>query len=226
MRILVVDGDGASGFVPTVLREHGCEVTSVESRENAVRLLQRAMFDFVILAWIFPNGSASSVLHWIRANLGQQLPVAVLVDDSVGEKIAEALNSGADDVIRKSVGRTELVARMNALVRRTFLASEDGLAMRAGGYLVPYTGTCVYINGDPVRATRKEMDIIVLLFRNIGRIIPRKHLIEAVWGQDGDMVSRSLDTHMYRVRGKLKLNGENGLILRSVFSVGYKLESC
>ncbi|WP_423760387.1 response regulator transcription factor [Burkholderia sp. NLJ2] len=226
MRILVVDGDGVSCLIPTVLREHGCEVTAVESRENAVRLLQQTMFDFVILAWIFPNGSASNMLHWIRANIGPQIPVAVLVDDSAGEKIAEALNSGADDVIRKSVGRVELVARVNALVRRTFLARGDGLSIRVGEYLIPNTGTCIYINGNPVRVTRKEMDIIVLLFRNIGRIVPRKYLIEAVWGQGGDMVSRSLDTHMYRVRNKLKLNNENGLMLRSVFSVGYKLESC
>ncbi|WP_175931703.1 MULTISPECIES: response regulator transcription factor [unclassified Burkholderia] len=226
MRILVIDGGRASGLIPAILREQGCEVTAVESRENAVRLLQQTMFDFVILAWVFPNGSASNLLHWIRANLGPHMPVAVLVDDSTGEKIAEALNSGADDVIAKSVGRTELVARVNALVRRTFLARGDGLAIRAGGYLIPNTGTCIYINGNPVRMTRKEMDIIVLLFQNIGKIVPRKYLIEAVWGRGGDMVSRSLDTHMYRVRNKLKLNNENGLMLRSVFSVGYKLESC
>ncbi|MFP3475859.1 MULTISPECIES: response regulator transcription factor [Burkholderia] len=222
----MIDGDGANGLIPTVLREHGCEVTAMESRENAVRLLQQTMFDFVILAWTFPNGSASNVLRWIRTNLGQQIPVAVLMDEFAGEEIAEALNAGADDVIKKSVGRIELVARMNALVRRTFLTGGDGLAIHVGGYLIPNTGTCIYINGNAVRVTRREMDIIVLLFRNIGRIIPRKHLIEAIWGQDGDMVSRSLDTHMYRVRNKLKLNDQNGLMLRSVFAIGYKLESC
>ncbi|RQX85394.1 response regulator transcription factor [Burkholderia stagnalis] len=225
MRVLWVDGDGADGFISSVLQEHGCEVTVAQGGERAVRLLQQAMFDLVILAWVMPNGSASNVLHWIRTNLGQRVPVAVMANDSTENSVAEALNAGADDFIKKSIGRIELIARVNALARRTLHSRENSLSIHVRGYFVPATGSCVYVNGNAVRLTKKEMDIVVLLFRNIGRIVPREHLVEAVWGQGGGAVSRSLDTHVYRVRNKLKLNNENGLMLRSIFSVGYRLEN-
>ena len=226
MRVLLVDGGGADSFISIALRDHGCELTTAQNGESAVRLLQQAMFDLVILAWTLPNRSGQNLLHWIRTNLGHRVPVVVVANDSTEDRIAEALNAGADDFMRKSIGRVELIARVNALARRTISPRENDASIHVGNYFVPATGSCVYVNGNAVRVTKKEMDIIVVLFRNLGRIVPREHLIEAVWGHAGDTDPRLLATHVYRVRIKLKLNSENGLLLRSIYTVGYRLENC
>ncbi|KWT97601.1 MULTISPECIES: winged helix-turn-helix domain-containing protein [unclassified Variovorax] len=86
----------------------------------------------------------------------------------------------------------------------------------------PLAGT-IRLHGEPVRLKRREYDLALLLFRNIGRLLPREHLMLTIWGQELEPGSRSLDMHMSRLRARLDLR-PNGLILASVYGLGYRLE--
>ena len=80
------------------------------------------------------------------------------------------------------------------------------------------------LHGEPVRLKQREYDLALLLFRNIGRLLPREYLMLTVWGQELETGSRSLDTHVSRLRTRLNLRPANGMILASVYGLGYRLE--
>ena len=97
----------------------------------------------------------------------------------------------------------------------------EGLSAGADDFMVKP----IRIGEQTVVLKQKEFDLAVFLFRNIGRLLSRKHLLEAVWGIEAEISSRSLDTHISRLRGKLGLMPENGYRLSAVYSVGYRLEA-
>lgn len=225
MKILLLDGREAYGNLSRLLlQHHGDEVTLVNDGAHAVRTLQQSMFDLVILDLITPVVSGLDVLRWIRNNLGKNITVLALSSGSAHNALIDALNAGADDCIRMPVSNEEFIARVNAFTRRTNTVEASDESILIGDYMVPRGGRNIFINGEPIKVTRKEFDIIATLFRNIGRVVPREYLIAHVWGKDCDTPSRSLDTHVYRARNKLQLNGAHGLQLLAIYTVGYRLE--
>ena len=82
----------------------------------------------------------------------------------------------------------------------------------------------IELAGKAIDVRNKEFDLALFLFRNVGRLLSRRHLTEAVWGIEGEVHSRSLDTHISRLRTKLRLHPANGFRLYAVYSVGYRLE--
>ncbi|AOJ11157.1 hypothetical protein WS71_29050 [Burkholderia mayonis] len=182
------------------------------------------MVDLVILDWNVPIISGLDVLHWIRRNIGYKIPVLFLTNRLFEQNIAEALNAGADDYIVKPIGKSELIARINALTRRLHYGNEYQEAISIGTYLLNNKERCIYLKGNRILLTQKEFEIASILFINFGRVVPRDYLIKLVWGKSEDMMSRSLDTHVYRVRNKLFLCAENGVVLKSIYTIGYRLD--
>ncbi|AXF25679.1 DNA-binding response regulator [Burkholderia pyrrocinia] len=225
MKILILDDDVAhTEFVGHFLHQQGHDVHVAGDGARAVRFLEKSMFDLVILDWIVPVISGLDVLHWIRANLGRKILVLFLTNRPFEQHIAEALNAGADDYVVKPIGSSELIARINALARRIYDCDEQSDAIVVGNYMVDNKGKCIYFKGEKIPLTQKEFDIASALFRSVGRVVPRDYLIKLIWGKSVDMLSRSLDTHIYRVRSKLALSAENGVALKSVYTIGYRLE--
>lgn len=225
MKILVLDDDVAhADFILLILRQHAHEVHIVEDGARAVRFLEKSMVDLVILDWNVPIISGLDVLHWIRRNIGYKIPVLFLTNRLFEQNIAEALNAGADDYIVKPIGKSELIARINALTRRLHYGNEYQEAISIGTYLLNNKERCIYLKGNRILLTQKEFEIASILFINFGRVVPRDYLIKLVWGKSEDMMSRSLDTHVYRVRNKLFLCAENGVVLKSIYTIGYRLD--
>ena len=92
-------------------------------------------------------------------------------------------------------------------------------------YLFDPATAQIRVGEQNVVLKQKEFDLAVFLFKNIGRLLSRKHLLEAVWGIEAEVSSRSLDTHVSRLRMKLGLMPENGYRLAAIYSVGYRLEA-
>ncbi|MXN79840.1 response regulator [Burkholderia sp. 4701] len=225
MKILVL-GDGETyGDLSYILSQNNENtVTLVNDGAHAVRALQQAMFDLVILDLIAPGIPGLDLLYWVRNYLGQKVPILTISSGSTDNSMIDALNAGADDCIRMPISKDEIIARVNAITRRTTSPENPDCSLSIGDYTVPRGGRNIFINGEPIKVTRKEYDIVATLFRNIGRVVPREYLIAYVWGKDSDTSSRSLDTHVYRARNKLRLNGAHGLQLLSIYTVGYRLE--
>ncbi|MGR8023260.1 response regulator transcription factor [Burkholderia cenocepacia] len=225
MKILILEDDIAhANFVLDTLHRHGHEVQFASDGARAVRFLEKSVFDLVILDWVVPVISGLDVLHWIRANLSLKVLVLFLTNRPFEQHIAEALNAGADDYVVKPVGSNELIARINALARRVNTDGEQQETIVVGDYMVDNNGKSIYLKGEKIALTQKEFEIASALFRSVGRVVPRDYLIKLIWGRSGDMLSRSLDTHIYRVRSKLALSAQNGVALKSVYTIGYRLE--
>lgn len=226
MKILLLQDDAAmSDFVSLTLGQNGCQVEVCRDGASAVRKLEKSIFDLVILDWVAPFMSGMDVLKWIRRNIGGSLPVLFLTNRTFEQCVAEALNAGADDYILKPVGPEVLWARVRSNTRRAKPRCELPDLIEVGNYLLDEKIKSIYLKGIKIPLTDKEFGLAAILFKNLGRAVPREHIFKVLWGKNEDRYSRSLDTHVYRIRSKLVLRAENGISLKSVYTVGYRLET-
>lgn len=186
--------------------------------------LRRESYDMLILDWQVPDLSGTEILHWVREKLSPTLPVLFMTSRSGEDDIVAGLAAGADDYMIKPIRRSEMVARVQALLRRAYPTQAASEHLQFGIYKFETRAGRVSVNEVPVEMTQKEFDLALLLFRNLGRPLSRAYILEAVWSRDVDIPSRTMDTHISRVRSKLELRPENGYRLAPVYSYGYRLE--
>ena len=202
---------------------HSCHVYTLG--KDLVRAAQRETFDLFLLDWEVPGMSGAEVLVWIRANIAEPVPVLFVTARQREEDIVHALSSGADDYMVKPLGRLELLARITALARRMLPRQRQGEEVLEYGRLsVDCRNRQVKIDGGEVAMTQKDYELAVFLLHNLGRLLSRGHILEAVWGQSAEINTRTVDTHISRIRGKLQLTPENGWRLSAVYQHGYRLE--
>lgn len=226
MKILSLEDDHAqSELIRVVLSAEGHEVLTVREGAHAIRYLENATADLIVLDWQVSDISSLEILGWVRERIGRTLPVLFLTNLAREDETIAALNAGADDYISKPVRRRELVARVNVLLRRAYPpVHRHETRMAVGRYTIDFHARTVTFDDQVVNLTTREFDLGAVLFRNLGRVMPRDMLVKMIWGRDFNKVSRSLDTHIYRLRNKLGLKRENGLRLRAIYTHGYRLE--
>ena len=136
------------------------------------------------------------------------------------DDLAKVLAAGADDFIGKPVRQAELLARIDARAKRVQAAQGP---VSVPPFELDRTARTLARDGKPVALTDKEYQLAEFFFTNFGQLLSRKHLLEAVWGLRADVKTRTLDTHMSRLRTKLALD-DCKLRLQSVQQFGYRLE--
>ena len=206
----------------------GHSVSSASDGAQAQRLLESTRFDGVVLDLGLPLVDGISVLQWLRQRLAA-LPVLILTArDGVDDRV-QGLNAGADDYLTKPFNMAELLARLQALLRRARLPA-------FGGSLEVQGSTHANLRLDPVRPlgwlgeepmdlTHREWSLLSLLVNNLGQVVAREDVL-AVWQtqpQDGSAVgSNALEVYVHRLRRKLSGSGLN---IRNVRGLGYMLET-
>ena len=225
MRLAVLDDDRTqTDLVCQVLTASGHTCHPFQSGKEMLNQLRRESFDMLIIDWQVPDLSGADVLRWAREKLPPALPVLFMTSRSGEDDIVAGLAAGADDYMIKPIRRGELVARVQALLRRAYPTQNAIEQIQFSQYIFePRTGRLL-VNAEPVELTQKEFDLALLLFRNLGRPLSRAYILEAVWSRDVEIPSRTMDTHVSRVRTKLQLRPENGFRLAPVYSYGYRLE--
>lgn len=207
------------------LKGAGHSVHAFALGKDLVREVQRETFDLFLLDWEVPGMSGAEVLVWLRANLAERVPVLFVTARQREEDIVHALSSGADDYMVKPLGKRELLARIDALERRANPGPRpDQGVLEFGRLSVDCANRQVRLDGEAVAMTQKDYELALFLLRNVGRLLSRGYILESVWGQAAEINTRTVDTHVSRIRGKLQLTPENGWRLSAVYQHGYRLE--
>ena len=225
MRIAVLDDDRSqTELVCQVLTSAGHVCHPYLSGKEMLNQLRRESYDMLIIDWQVPDLSGAEVLGWAREKLPANLPVLFMTSRSGEDDIVAGLAAGADDYMIKPIRRGELVARVQALLRRAYPSQSPVEQIQFGEYIFESRACRLTVGSNPIDVTQKEFDLALLFFRNLGRPLSRAYILEAVWSRDVEIPSRTMDTHVSRVRSKLQLRPEHGFRLAPVYSYGYRLE--
>lgn len=213
--ILIVDDEPAiAALISRVLTAAGYTCQAVTSSEKAADLIEQNRYDLVLLDVMMPKIDGYDLLEYIRPTGTPS--IFVTAKDAVSERV-RGLHSGADDYIVKPFAPAELTARVEAVLRRTGRAT---VQYSLWGCTVDTAACRVTRAGQEIKLTRKEYELLLLLLRDRGTALYRDYLYETLWGDDMSLDTRTLDTHITRLRKKLDLGDK----LHAVRQVGYMLE--
>jgi two-component system phosphate regulon response regulator PhoB len=219
-RVLIVDDDpDIVRLVSYNLSHAGFDVQTASTGRAALELVQKQPPDLVVLDVMLPDVDGLEVCR----NLRQQAPfrrIPILMLTARGEEIDRVVGFelGADDYVSKPFSPRELVLRVKSILRR--VGSDRTDVMHVGNIEVfPDRRQC-FVKSNPILLTAKEFDLLHELMKARGNVLTRELLMDRVWGYHGDAASRTLDTHVRRLREKL---GDDGGHVETVRGVGYRI---
>lgn len=226
MRIAVLEDDpDQSELVRAWLTDAGHKVSCSGDAAAFLRSVRRDSYDMYVLDWVLPDLSGIEVLRKLRKENGDFTPTVIATTKDEERSIVAGLEAGADDYLVKPIRRAELVARIAAIFRRAAGGKDVDDRVDASPYELDPATSMARLNGSDIKLTNREFELALFLFRNAGKMLSRSHILEAIWGIENSAVStRTVDTHVSRLRRKLKLGPENGWQLTSVYQHGYRIE--
>ncbi len=223
-RILIVDDE------PEIVRglEHnlrfeGYETVSAANGQDAIAAAAREAPDLILLDIMMPKLSGWDVCRTLRAK-GIDVPIVMLT--ARGEEMDRVLGLelGADDYVTKPFSLRELLARVRAVLRRPG-PRQKFEECAFGDVRIRLRGRQVFKAGQEVRLTRKEFDLLVYLIQRRGEVITREQLLDEVWGYDQFPTTRTVDTHVLRLRRKFEPDPDRPAHILTVHGQGYKFAS-
>lgn len=220
---IVEDSRAQAEVLKALLKSEGHQVEVFAEGGACIEALKSKTFDFFVIDWILPDMGGDEVLKHVREHCGWEVPVIFCTARTGEESAADILRLGADDYLPKPIRYMEFMARVEALLRRRQRVQASGL--RYGTIEVDLEGRRIRLAGSEVDLTQREFDLAVIFLRNVGRVLPREELLSHVWARDSEVDTRTVDTHASRLRKKLGLAGESGLMLTSVYGQGYRLDT-
>lgn len=220
MKILAAEDDRKIlSFVRKGLTEQGFTVDATSNGDEAYFLATTRTYDAVLLDIMMPGRDGLSVLRRLRERKNT-VPVILLTARSAVNERVEGLQLGADDYLTKPFYMEELIARLQAVVRRN--SGEQLSVLRAGDVTINLITREVERGGQRIGLTAREFSLLELLVRSPGRVFPRTQLLEHVWGYDFDPETNVVDVCVRRARSKIDVAGRPSLI-ETVRGVGYRL---
>lgn len=225
MLIAVLEDDPTQAeFLSFWLRNAHYDVELFAAGADLLAQLGRQPFDLFVVDWILPDTSGDQVITDIRERLGWDVPILVATSRDGEDEIVEGLSVGADDYLCKPIKPKEFIARIETLLRR-FKPGDSPLSIQYAIFELNRQYQQVRREGQLIDLTQKEFDLAWYLFSNPGRLFSRMHLLHKIWGRDAtDMDTRTLDTHVSRLRRKLLLDADACCEIRSVYGYGYRLQ--
>lgn len=226
-KILVVDDEQSIlQFVSYNLRKEGYEVTTASDGDEALELAEKNGFDLIVLDIMLPGTDGYEVCRKLRAS--GDIPVLFLsARDTELDKVV-GLEIGGDDYLSKPFGVRELLARVKALLRRTAgrggkdTVADEGPIHAAGIDLDESAHEAR--NGETlIDLTPREFELLACLMRHVGKVLSREQLLKQAWGWQYVVETKTVDTHVKRLRDKLEKAGVDPAVIETVRGYGYRI---
>lgn len=223
MRILLVEDDVDLGLgLRNNLEIEGYVVHVATDGLAGLAALSERQFELVILDLMLPGADGIRVLQTMRSRR-DSTPVLILTARGQEKDKVRGLKLGADDYVTKPFGVLELLARVEALLRRTSDAPPAPTALQFGDVIVDSASKQVHRRGVQVSVTPKEFELLWALLLADGATVSRRALMEDVWGYRASVLSRTVDTHVSELRRKLEADPSSPRHLLTVHKLGYRL---
>ena len=225
--ILVCDDDKEIvEAIDIYLREEGYQVYKAYDGEQAIELLSRQQIHLLIMDVMMPRMDGIEATLKIREN--NSIPIIILSAKSEDTDKILGLNVGADDYVTKPFNPLELMARVKSNLRRyTSLGSleqESRHLYQAGGLVIDDEMKEVSVDGEAVRLTPIEYNILLLLVKNQGKVFSINQIYENIWNEDAIGADNTVAVHIRHIREKIEINPRDPRYLKVVWGVGYKIE--
>ncbi len=217
--LLIEDDAGLREILKFNLSRSGYDPIEAESAQEALLLLEDIVPDLILLDLMLPGLKGEDFLNIIRNNekLGY-IPVVVISAKSEENKVVELLKSGADDYLTKPFSIKILLSKIEVLLKRMNIQKKS---IKYGNVEVFVDKHTVTIDGEPVKLTHTEFELLSFMLRHPNVVFTRAQLLSNVWGYDADVYTRTVDAHISSLRKKLK---KANFSIKSVPKVGYKVE--
>lgn len=208
------------------MNEAGYQCQVFSDGNSLMEQFHRSNTDLLLLDWELPDSTGLELLHWLRLHHGDHIPVLFLTMRDSEADVVAALLGGADDYLIKPARRRELLARIEANLRRSMQSARANATppVQVGPFTIDQQNQQLSMYGEPVDLTQKEFNLANYLLNNLGSVVSRAELLERIWGQPDTRYSRTIDTHISRLRKKMALHPEQGWRLSSIYQSGYRLE--
>jgi two-component system, OmpR family, KDP operon response regulator KdpE len=222
-RVLVVDDEfQIRRTVEINLRARGFDVDLAETGEEALELATRHRPDVVVVDLGLPGISGIEVIEGIRG--WSRVPIIVLsVRDTEADKVA-ALDAGADDYVTKPFGMDELLARLRAALRRVIPVDEEPM-IETADFTIDFAAKRVIRDGEEVRLTPTEWQLVEVLARNNGKLVPQHQLLQEVWGPEYSDETGNLREYIARLRRKLEPEHSRPRYFTTEAGLGYRFDA-
>ncbi len=220
-RILVIDDEpDLLELVRLNLDQAGYRVETAETGGEALEQIRSSPPDLIVLDLMLPDILGTEVCRQIRSDADlAHIPVIMLTAKADEVDRVVGFELGADDYVTKPFSPRELTLRVRAVLRRKPSDSASDDALERGPLRIDPDRHRCFVDGSEVELTAKEFDLLLRLMRRPGLVMTREHLLDQVWGTDIAVTTRTIDTHMKRLREKL---GEAGSLIETVRGVGYR----
>ena len=220
--VLVVEDDSTLRLGLTkALRSDGYRVVTAPTGQEGLDAVLAEPPDLVILDVMLPGMNGSEVLESIRAR-DADLPIIMLTAKGEEEDRVRGLKGGADDYVVKPFGVAELLARVQAALRRRRITEVAVTRVELGDVVIDFRAHVVTRAGEPVEITALEMKLLRLFAQREGELLPRQRILDAVWGADYFGTDRTVDNFVMRLRTKLEIDPKNPKYFKSIRGAGYR----
>lgn len=221
VKILLAEDDTNLGtLLANYLKAKSYEVTLCVDGEIALKRFKEQLFDFIILDVMMPVKDGFSVAKEIRS-IDQEIPILFLTARSMKDDKLQGFDVGADDYMTKPFAMEELVARVNAILKRSYKEGKKETMFEIGDIVYDYLAQTIRIDGDQSKLTTKENELFYLLVKNAGDVLDRNEALKHVWGDDNYFNGRSMDVYITKLRKYVKQSEQ--VEIMNVHGKGFRL---
>jgi len=219
---LVTDDQQLATNLSDCFAEDSIAIEPFEAELPLFRAMRTKAFDAVLIDAKNNSMLVTSLLSWQNCNGATSLPVIVLTPFSNWSAMLRWINTGATDVANRH-DLQQVRLRAHVAMRRHAPETQDDV-VSCGGYVLRRHEGTLTIDGEEIPLTPREFAMAWLLFSNAGKFLSRAQIASSGWGACEDIAGRSIEQHIYKLRKKLRLSGQSGANLKTVYALGYKLD--